>query len=50
MDDKDLERTQLIGVIGTLVLAALIVALALPGAPGEVQAANVAAPVPAATR
>ena len=33
MDEKQLEHTQWLGAIGSLLVAALVVALSLPGAP-----------------
>jgi hypothetical protein len=33
MNDKDLERTQCLGLIGSMLVIALIVALAVSGAP-----------------
>lgn len=45
MEEKDLERTQCLGVIGSLLIAAVVVALAAPGAPGVVQPVS---PAPAA--
>ncbi|WP_284614846.1 hypothetical protein [Aquabacterium humicola] len=47
MDEKDLERRQCLGVIGSLLIAAVVVALAVSGAPGVAQpAAPAAAAVP----
>lgn len=42
MDEKQLERTQWLGAIGSLLIAALVVAVSLPGAPRAEQ------PTPAA--
>ncbi|NRF71091.1 hypothetical protein HLB44_29225 [Aquincola sp. S2] len=45
MSDKDLERTQCLGVIGSMLIAAVIVALALPDAPGDAPPSAPAGPV-----
>ena len=40
MGEKEFERTQCLGAIGSLLIAALVVALALPGAPRAEHAAS----------
>jgi hypothetical protein len=42
MDEKQLEHTQWLGAIGSLLVAALVVALSLPGAPRTEQPAGAA--------
>lgn len=49
MDDKQFERTQWLGAIGSLLVAALVVALSLPGAP-QAEPAPAAAPAAALQR